>query len=65
MVQLASSRQDLNLSNPTQEKEMATHSNTLTWGSPVDRGALAGYSSQGCKRVKHNLAIRQQQQTLP
>ena len=52
-VQLASSRQDLDLSNPTLEKEMAGHSSTLTWGSPVDRGALVGLSSWGCKRVRH------------
>ena len=33
------------------EKEMATHSSTLAWKIPMDRGAcgLVGYSPQGLK----------------
>ena len=27
---------------------------------PMDRGSLAGYSPQGHKRVRHNLATKQQ-----
>ena len=34
-------------SNPTLEKEMAAHTSTLTWGSPVDGVALVGYSPWG------------------
>ena len=29
-------------------------------GSPMERGALVGYSPWGCKRVGHDLATRQQ-----
>ena len=29
------------------EKEMAAHTSTLTWGSPVDGVALVGYSPWG------------------
>ena len=31
------------------QKEMATHSNILTWGNPVNRRAGPGYSSWGHK----------------
>ena len=31
-------------------------------GNPIDRGALAGYSPWGLKRVGHNLATKQHQQ---
>ena len=31
-------------------------------GNPMDGGALAGYSPQGHKRVRYNLATKQQQQ---
>ena len=43
------------------EKEITTHSNILSWKSHVQRN-LAGYSPHGCKRVKHDLATKQQQQ---
>ena len=29
------------------EKEMATHSSTLAWENPMDRGSLASYSPWG------------------
>ena len=40
------------------EKEMATHSNVLAWGSHGQR-SLAGYSPQGHKRVRHNSANKE------
>ena len=64
------------------EKEMATHSSSLAWKNPMDRGAwqvtlhgvakesdttwhgqrsLAGYNRWGCKRVRHNFAMKQKQ----
>ena len=45
------------------EKEITTHSNILSWKSHVQRN-LAGYSSHGCKRVKHDLGTTQQQQSI-
>ena len=30
--------------------------------NPMDRGAWQGYSPWGCKRVRHDLATRQEQQ---
>ena len=41
------------------EKEMATHSSILAWEIPW---SLAGHSPCGCKRIKHDLATKQQQQ---
>ena len=41
------------------EKEMATHSSILAWEI---LWSLAGHSPWGCKRVKHDLATKQQQQ---
>ena len=41
------------------EKEMATHSSTLAWEIPWQR-SLAGYSPWGHKRVRYNLATKQQ-----
>ena len=39
------------------EKEMATHSSILAWRIPMDRGALVGVSSWGC-RVRHPRGLR-------
>ena len=45
------------------EKEMATHSNILCLGNPMDRGSWrATYSPWGWVRVEHNLATKQQKQ---
>ena len=33
------------------EEGMATHSSVLAWRIPMDRGALAGYSPQGLKKL--------------
>ena len=38
---------------------MATHSSILAWRVPQRR--LEGYSSWGCKRVRHDLGTKQQQ----
>ena len=42
------------------EKEIATHP-VLLWGKCHGQRSLAGYSSWGCKRVRHDLATKQQQ----
>ena len=44
------------------KKEMATHSTILAWKNPMDRGAWWGYIHGSCKRVQHNLTIKQQQE---
>ena len=42
---------------------MATHSSILDWEIPwIEK--LMGYSPWGRKRVRHNLATKQQQQTV-
>ena len=41
------------------EKEMAAHSSFLAW-KIHGRRSLAGYSSWGRKRVRHNLATKEQ-----
>ena len=41
------------------EKEMAIHSSIL--GEFHGQRSLAGYSAQGCKRVRHDLVTKQQQ----
>ena len=43
--------------------EMTTHFSILAWKIHVQRN-LAGYSSWGHKRVRHDLANKQQQNTL-
>ena len=43
------------------EKEMATHSSILAWKSHGQRSQV-GYSPWGHKRVKHDLATKQEQQ---
>ena len=40
------------------KKEMATHSSFLAGKSHGQRN-LGGYSPQGCKKVRHNLATQQ------
>ena len=42
------------------EKEMATHSSVLAWETPWQR-SLVGYKAWGGKRVRHDLATKQQQ----
>ena len=42
------------------EKEMATHSSILV-GNPMDRGAWQATVHGGHKRVRYNLATKQQQ----
>ena len=42
------------------EEEMATHFSILAWEIPWTEG-LVGYSPRGLKRVRHNLATKQQQ----
>ena len=42
-------------------QKMATHSSILALGNPMDRGARQA-TVKGCKRVRHNLATKQQQQ---
>ena len=46
------------------EKEMATHFSILTWKIPWTERSLAGYSLWGHKRVGHDLATKQQKQSL-
>jgi len=50
------------------EKKMAIHStileNTGILEESHGRRSLASYSPWGCKRVRHNLATKQQQQIL-
>ena len=41
------------------EKEMAAHSSFLAWAIHEQR-SLAGYSPWGRKRVRHNLATKEQ-----
>ena len=41
-------------------KGMATHSSILAWEIHGQR-SLIGYSPWGCKRVRYDLAIKQQQ----
>ena len=41
------------------EKDMATHPSILAWEIDGQRN-LAGYSPQGCKRARHDLATKQQ-----
>ena len=43
------------------EKEMATHSNILAWEIHGQK-SLVGYSPWGLRRVRYNLATKQQQQ---
>ena len=43
------------------EKEMATHSSILAWKTPWIEEPGGLYSPQGCKRVGHDLATKQQQ----
>ena len=45
------------------EKKMATHSSILAWESHGQR-SLVGYNLWGRKRVRHNLATKQQQQEM-
>ena len=45
----------------TLEKERATHSSILAWGSPMDRVAWQGYSPCGHKRVGHDSVTKKQQ----
>ena len=42
---------------------MATHSSILDWEIPWTE-KLVGYSPWGHKRVRHNLATKQQQKTV-
>ena len=41
------------------DKEMATHSNILAWEIPWTE-ETGGLQSMGCRRVRHNLATKQQ-----
>ena len=41
------------------EKEMATHSNILSWENPIDRGAWQAMV-HGVTRVGHDLVTKQQ-----
>ena len=41
------------------EEEMATHSNILAWEIPWTE-ETGGLQSMGCRRVRHNLATKQQ-----
>ena len=45
------------------EKEMATHSSVLAWKIPWTEEA-GGLQSMGLQRIRHNLASKQQQQTM-
>ena len=45
------------------EKKMATHFSILAWESRGQR-SLVGYNLWGRKRVRHNLATKQQQQEM-
>ena len=42
------------------EEDMATHLSILAWIIPWKR-SMVGYSPWGCKRVRYDLAIKQQQ----
>ena len=44
-------------------KEMATHPSILAWRIPLTEEP-GGLQSMGSQRVRHNLATKQQQQTL-
>ena len=43
------------------EKEMATNCSILAWKIHRQR-SLAGYSPGGCKRIRHDLMTKQQQE---
>ena len=43
---------------------MATHSSILAWRIPIDRGALAGYSSWGGKELDTTERLRTAQQII-
>ena len=43
-------------------REMATHSSIPVWETTGQRKEPGGYSPWGCKRARHNLATKQQQQ---
>ena len=45
------------------EKRTATYSSTLAWKIPGQR-IQVGYNPRGCKRVRHNLVTKQQQQSM-
>ena len=42
------------------EEEMATHSSILAWGKFYGQRSLTGYSPWGCKRIRYDLATKQQ-----
>ena len=44
----------------TLEKKMVTHSSNLP-GKSCEQRSLVGYNPRGCKRIRHNLATKQQQ----
>ena len=44
------------------EKEMTAHSNILTWKIPQTEKPHELYSPWGCKRARHNLMTKQQQE---
>ena len=46
------------------EEVMATHSSTLAYSIPWTEEP-SGYSSWGHKRVRHDLATKQQKETVP
>ena len=47
------------------EKGMATHSSIPAWEIPGQgQRSLAGYSPWGCRRVRHDLMTKQQQQQI-
>ena len=43
------------------KKDMATHSSILAWEIPSDRKAWQATVPGGCKRVRYDLATKQQQ----
>ena len=45
------------------EKEMATHSSILAWEIHGQK-SLVGYSPWGLRRVRYNLATKQQQEKI-
>ena len=54
--------QDMQVGSPGQdplEEEMATHSSIFAW-EIHGQGRLVSYCLRGCKRVRHNLATKQQ-----
>ena len=46
------------------EKEMATHFSILAWEIPNGQRSMVGYSLWGSKRVRHDLAMKQQHQVM-